>query len=152
MNKKSLPATIRHYIDAQTTCPVSDLSEVRKSALRSSYGTYYYRAIAGMMLSGRVQPKRHTDGSPNMTDVSRIGKEANFNQYLFERAARFLACANVVPDRSRDDRYHEGPNLDAFWKHDEKKLPEIARDAVLKYIDKHAGYLPKRATPLVRAT
>ena len=151
MNKMSLPASIRHYIDAQTTCPVSDLSKARKSSLRSPYGSFYYRAIACMMLSGRVQPKRYTDGSPNMTDVNRIAKEANFNPYVFERVGRFLACADVVPDNSRDDRYHEGPNLDAFWKHDEAKLPEIARHAVVKYIDEHAGSLPKRATPLPHA-
>src|SRR5262249_37420938 len=71
--------------------------------------------------------------------------------YLFERVGRFLACADVVPDDWRDDRYHEGPNLDAFWRHDEKKLPEIAQHAVVKYVEKHGGIPPKRATPLPHA-
>ena len=129
---------------------MSDLSEVRKSALRSSYGTYYYRAIAGMMLwLGPAEAAHRRLAQHDRREPDRQGGQ--FQSVPLRAPARFLACANVVPDRSRDDRYHEGPNLDAFWKHDEKKLPEIARDAVLKYIDKHAGYLPKRATPLVRA-
>ncbi len=48
-------------------------------------------------------------------------------------------------------RYQEGPDIEAFWNYDEQKLPEIGRRAVLKYIEQHAGHLPKRATPLNRA-
>ncbi len=151
MNKSQLPATIRRFIEDQATRPASDLGKVRRSELKSPYGSYWYRAIACMMLSGRVQPKHYTDGSPNMTDVNRIGKEANFNQYLFERVARFLVSAEIIVERKLEGPYQEGPNIDAFWDHDEKKLPEIGRHAVLNDVKKHAGYLPKRATPLDRA-
>jgi hypothetical protein len=151
MNKSQLPATIRHFIEEQATRPVSDVSKVRKSDLKSPYGSYWYRAIACMMLSGRVHPKSFADGSPNMTDVNRIGKEANFNQYLFERVARFLVSADVIGERRMEAQYQEGPNIDAFWAHDEKKLPEISRHAVFNDVKKHAGSLPKRATPLDRA-
>jgi hypothetical protein len=57
MNKSQLPATIRHFIEEQATRPASELGKVRKSELKSPYGSYWYRAIACMMLSGRVQPK-----------------------------------------------------------------------------------------------
>jgi hypothetical protein len=152
MNKSDLPASIRRFIEEQETCPVSDLSKVPKSTIRSPFSSYWYRAIAGMMLSGRVQPKRYDDdGAPNMTDVNRIGKEANFNQYLFERVARTLATADIVVEGKFGGPYQEGPNIDAFWEHDEAKLPEIGRQAVLSYMKRHAGYLPKRATPIAGA-
>src|SRR5262249_29822923 len=96
MNKSDLPASIRRFIAAQETCPVSEVSKVRKSTIHSPFSSYWYRAIACMMLSGRVQPRRYQDGSPNMTDVNRIGKEANFNQYLFDRVALTLATADIV--------------------------------------------------------
>lgn len=114
MNKSQLPATIRHFIEDQATRPVSEPGAVRKSDLKFPYGTYWYRAIACMMLSGRVQPKSYTDGSPNMTDVNRIGKEANFNQNLFERVARFLVSADIIAEGRREGSYQEGPNIDAF--------------------------------------
>jgi hypothetical protein len=151
MNKARLPSSIRRFVEEQDTCPKSEVSNVRKSSLHSPFSGFWYRAIACVMLSGRVQPKRYSDGSPNMTDVNRFGKEANFNQYLFERVAVSLATAQIVMEQQFHGPYEEGPNFDAFWQHDEKKLPEIGREAVLNYIKKHAGYLPKRATPLVRA-
>jgi hypothetical protein len=86
-----------------------------------------------------------------MTDVNRIGKEANFNQYLFERVARFLVSADIIVEGKHEGPYQEGPNVDAFWEHDEKKPPGMGRHGVLNDIKNHAGYLPKRATPLDRA-
>ncbi len=151
MNKSQIPAMIRHFIEEQSTVLKPEGSKGRKSTGKSPYSGYWYRAIACMMLSGRVQPKHYTDGSPNMTDVNRIGKEANFNQYLFERVARFLVSAEIIGEKRSDGLYEEGPNIDAFWEHDEKKLPEIGRHAVLNDVKKHAGYLPKRAMPLGRA-
>ena len=65
---------------------------------RSPYGSYWYRAVACILLSGRVQAKH--DGAPNMTDVNRVGKEANFNQYLTERVGKFLVAVGRDPVRS----------------------------------------------------
>ena len=152
MKKSDIPASIRRFVDEQDTRPLSEISDVRKSTLHSPFSSYWYRAIACMMLSGRVQPKRYdSDGEPNMTDVNRIGKEANFNQYLFQQVARTLATAEIVVEGRLDGPYQEGPNIDAFWDHDEKKLPEIGRRAVIHYLEKHARSLPKRATPAARA-
>ena len=50
---------------------------------RSPYGSYWYRAVACILLSGRIQAK--VNGDPNMTDVNRLGKEASFNPYFIER-------------------------------------------------------------------
>jgi hypothetical protein len=58
------------------------------------YGSYWYRAVACILLSGRVQAKQ--DGTPNMTDVKRVGMEANFNQYLTERIGKFLVATGVI--------------------------------------------------------
>ena len=74
---------------------------------RSPYGSYWYRAVACLLLSGRL--KANADGYPNRTDVNRACKEANFNQYLCERVARFLIAAEVTQP-NREGRYGEGPN------------------------------------------
>ncbi len=121
MSKTRLPAAIQEFVEGPKTTPVADIVKVNKKEVRSPYGTYYYRAIACMMLSGRVHPRYEL--GPNMTDVERIGKEANFNPYLFEPVAKFLAIANVIAS-TLDDRYEEGPNIDTFWKHDADRLPK----------------------------
>ena len=145
MNKSQIPATIRHFIEEQSTVLKPEGGQGRKSNWKSPYSGYWYRAIACIMLSGRVQPKRFTDGTPNMTDVNRIGKEANFNQYLFRRVGRFLVSAEIIGEKRSDGLYQEGPNIEAFWEYDEKKLPEISRHAVLNDIKKHAD--PCRSGP-----
>lgn len=152
MNKSHLPASIRRFVEEREPRPVSEIGKVPRSELRSPFSSYWYRAIACVMLSGRVQPKHYdADGSPNMTDANRFGKEANFNPYLFERVASYLVIADIVAEPRLDGPYREGPNIDAFWDHDEKKLPAIGRQAVLNSLDRHSGYLPKRATPLAEA-
>ena len=98
MTNERLPLTIKRLVDQQTTRPVTEVWDNDPEDQFSPYGTYYYRAIACMLLSERVQAKM--DGHPNMTDVNRIGKEANFNQYLFDRVAKFLIGIEALkPDR-----------------------------------------------------
>ena len=67
-----LPAAIQAFVDAQPTLPLDDADQASDSR-PYPYSEYWRRAIAGMLLSGRVKPKN--DGAPNMTDVNRIGKE-----------------------------------------------------------------------------
>jgi hypothetical protein len=129
MKRTPLPATIRHFVQQQTTLPVADLWKRDARQDRSPYGSYWQRAIACMLLSGRVKAKMN--GGPNMIDVNRIGKEANFNQYLFERTAKLFTAMKVVTF-DRQDRYHEGPNLDAFWNHDADPLKKAVRRAFIK--------------------
>ena len=98
-----------------------------------------------MMLSGRVRAKYEL--GPNMSDVERVGKEANFNQYLFERVAKFLDIAKIIKS-NLNDIYEEGPNIDAFWKHDADRLPKVTQQAILNHVKKRSGYRPKRVKEL----
>src|SRR5262249_35240049 len=116
MNKAQLPPSIRRFIDEQDTHPVSALSKVPPSPVRSPFSGYCYRAIACVMLSGRVRPKSYQEGPPNMMDVNRIGKEADFNQYLFQRCAVTLATLEIVVEDPYRGIYQEGPNIETFWK------------------------------------
>ena len=112
-------------------CRSPDLWDGDRKEERSPYGSYWYRAVACLLLSGRVQAKY--DGTPNMTDVNRVGKEANFNQYLTERIGTFLVAMGVI-QFDRQNRYDAGPNLAAFWDHDDARLPAITRQAVLRLV------------------
>jgi hypothetical protein len=137
MSKTPLPASLRQFVERQTTMPVTDLWKGDRKEERSPYGSYWYRAVACILLSGRVQAK--FDGTPNMTDVNRVGKEANFNQYLTERIATWLVAMGVI-QFDRQNRYDVGPNLAAFWDHDEARLPAITRQAVLRLVGHQTGH------------
>src|SRR3954451_22483791 len=137
MSTLRLPESLRQFVARQTTMPVADCWSGDRKEESSPYGSYWYRAVAGILLSGRVRAK--TDGAPNMTDVNRVGKEANFNQYLTERIGRFLVAADVVrPDRQ--GRYEAGPNLAAFWDRDDTRLTAITRQAVARLVGHQTGH------------
>ena len=129
MSKSPLPESLGRFVARQTTGPVADLWDGAREERHSPCGSYWYRAVACILLSGRVHAKN--DGAPNMTDVNRVGKEANFNQYLTERVGTFLVASDVVRF-DRQGRYEAGPNLAAFWDHDVERLQTITRQAVLR--------------------
>jgi hypothetical protein len=114
------------------------------------YSAYWWRAIAGMLLCGRVQPK--TDALPNLTDVNRLCKEANFNQYLFERAARFLVAADIVKVSKNRREYEPGEYAEAFWKRDLTALRQASRKAFLAGIQQQTGYTTWRPTIALQST
>jgi hypothetical protein len=143
MGKARLPASLRQFVERQSTVLVTDLWEGDPNERSSPYGSYWYRAVACILLSGRVQAKY--DGTPNMTDVNRVGKEANFNQHLTARIGRFLVAMGVI-QFDRQNRYDAGPNLAVFWGHDAARLPAITRQAVLRlvgYQTDHPFWHPK---------
>ena len=119
--------------------PIADLWDGDRKERHSPYGSHWYRAVACILLSGRVHAKN--DSTTNMTDVNRVGKEANFNQHLTERVGKFLVAMGAVP-RNRQGRYEAGPNLAAFWDHDVGRLPTITRQAVLHIVQRHAVTRP----------
>jgi hypothetical protein len=137
MGKSRLPESLRQFVERQTTMPVTNLWKDDPKERSSPYGSYWYRAVACVFLSGRVQAKH--DGTPNMTDVNRVGKEANFNQYLTERVGTFLVASDVVRF-DRQGRYEAGPNLAAFWAHDDARLPPITRQAVACLVGHQTGH------------
>lgn len=141
--KTKLPDSIREFVESQSTMPVADLWKVDLEEHRSPYGSCWHRAVACILLSGRVRPKG--DGDPNMTEANRVGKEANFNQDFIERVARFLIAAEIV-EADRLGEYRAGPNLDAYWEHDAEGLKTATREAVLRLVQRRTGIQPWRPT------
>ena len=140
---KSLPSVIEQFVNAQKTIAITELWEANAESEVSPYGSHWYRAVAAMLRSGRVAAK--VDGSPNRSDINRICKEANYNQYFFERIATFLLATKVV-QADRRGQYVEGVNNACFWKHRRKELTEITRAALLQLIQENTGYLVWRPT------
>ena len=97
-----------------------------------------------MLLSGRVGAKG--DGFPNKTDVNRICKEANFDQYLFEATGRFLVTAKIVRPHVQGSRYEPAKYSDAFWNHQLQPLQEIARQAFLDLVQQFTSFRVWRPT------
>lgn len=141
---KSLPDSIEQFVKQQRTIPISQLRKDSGATETSPYGSHWYRAATAMLLSGRVAGKMN--GFPNFTDVNRVSKEANFNQYFFERIGKFLAASRVV-QADRQGRYLLGTNGVAFWKHQRKEIVRIAREAVLQLLQEDSGYLGWREPP-----
>jgi len=84
MGRLRVPESLRRFVQRQPTMPIADLWNGDRKERHSPYGSHWYRAVACIFLSGRVHAKN--DGAPNMTDVNRVGKEANFNQHLTDSA------------------------------------------------------------------
>ncbi len=148
MGRLRVPESLRRFVERQTTMPIADLWDGDRKERHSPYGSHWYRAVACILLSGRVHAKN--DGAPNMTDVNRVGKEANFNQHLTERVGNFLVAMGAVR-HDRQGRYEAGPDLAAFWDHDVGRLPTITRQAVLHIVQRHTGYQPWRPTTIHHA-
>jgi hypothetical protein len=143
-----LPMSLQHFVHQQATLPSERLVDSAETR-QYPYGTYWWRAIAGILLAGRVKPKH--DRSPNMTDVNRLCKEANFNQYLFERVAKFLVNAQII-DVSQDRRaYVPGEYTEAFWQRDIPTLQHVSRRAFLAFVQQLTGYQAWRPTIAVQS-
>jgi hypothetical protein len=145
----TLPSSIRIFVERQTTLPLANL--VEDSDVRAyPYAEYWRRAVAAMLLSGRIAAKG--DGFPNMTDVNRICKEANFDQYLFEATGRFLVTAKIIRPHRQGSRYEPAKNSDAFWNYQLQPLQEIARQAFLDLVQQFTPFRVWRPTFAVSST
>ncbi len=139
----SLPRSLRDFVERQQTVPIERL--IRNSRRPSyPYCEYWRRAVAAMLLSGRVAAK--DDGFPNMTDVNRICKEANFDQYLFEQTGRFLVTAKIIQAGERSSRYEAAQFSDAFWNHRLELLQEATRRAFLDFVQQFTSFRERRPT------
>ena len=138
-----LPSSIRSFVERQTTLPFANLFEDSDAPV-CPYGEYWRRAVAAMLLSGRIAAKG--DGFPNKTDVNRICKEANFDQYLFEATGRFLVTAKIVQPNVQGSRYEPAKYSGAFWNHQLQPLQEIARQAFLDLVQQSTPFRVWRPT------
>ncbi len=139
----ALPGSIRDFVERQATLPLERLFEDRDTAFYP-YGEYWRRAVAAMLLSGRVAAK--ADGFPNMTDVNRICKEANFDQYIFQATGRFLVTARIIQPKEQGSRYEPANFSDAFWNHQLHPLRETARQCFLELVQQFTPFRLWRPT------
>ena len=137
--KVTLPGSIRDFVERQATLPLASLLEDTDTPVYP-YCEYWLRAVTAMLLSGRIAAK--DDGFPNMTDVNRICKEANFDQYLFEATGKFLVMAKIIRPSKLSSRYEPAKFCDAFWNHQLQPLQESARQAFLELVQ---HFTPSRA-------
>ena len=117
-----LPMSLQQFVHQQPTLLSEHLVDPTETR-QYPYGTYWWRAIAGILLAGRAKP-RH-DRSPNMTDVNRLCKEANFNQYLFERMTKFLVNAQIIDVSKGQREYVPGERIGSL-KHFSRERPTRA--------------------------
>jgi hypothetical protein len=141
--KVTLPGSIRDFVEQQATLPLESLFEDSDLPL-FPYCEYWRRAVAAMLLSGRIAPKN--DGFPNMTDVNRICKEANFDQYLFEVTGRFLIAAKIIRPNEKRSRYEPAKFSKAFWNHQLRCLQEAARQGFLEVVQQFTPFRVWRPT------
>ncbi len=123
----TIPDIIKQFTDQQDAVPFSPDDH------EFPYSGYWWKAVAYILLSGRVKPKSYS-ASPNMTDVNRVCKEANFDQYFFRRASEFLTAAGVV--KNGHDYYEKDKNFGVFLGNDIAAIRSVARNGVLKLIEK----------------
>jgi len=97
-----------------------------------------------MLLSGRIAPK--TDGFRNMTEVNRICKEANFDQYLLEATSRFLVAAEIIRPNEQESSYEPGKSSDAYWNHEFERLREAARHGFFELVQRFAPFRVSRTS------
>jgi hypothetical protein len=141
--KVTLPDSIRDFVERQATLPLESLFEDTDAPIYP-YGEYWRRAVAAMLLSGRIAAK--DDGFPNKTDVNRICKEANFDQYLFEATGRFLITAKIIQPNRQSSRYQPAKFSDAFWNHQLQPLQETARQTFLELVQHFTPFRVWRPT------
>ena len=146
---KPLPSAIEQFVKSQNTIAIAELREANAEAEDSPYGSYWYRAVAAMLRSGRVAAK--ANGAPNRTDINRMCKEANFNQHLFERIANFFIAAKVV-QTDRRGQYVDGIHAASFWNHRREELTEMMHDAILQLIQDNTGVVVWRPTMAIHSS
>ena len=139
-----MPASVRDFVNKWTTVPVAILwPDMPVGESCSIYSESWYRAVAAMMLSGRIQPT--SEGRPNRTDALRFCKEANFNPAWLDELAWFLVQARIILPKQKSG-YHPGPALLAFDRHDFIELKAPVHDGVLKLLQEYTGSQVRRPT------
>ncbi|HEY2249652.1 MAG TPA: hypothetical protein VGH74_01280 [Planctomycetaceae bacterium] len=138
-----IPKSIKDFVEQQKTIPLKELDDVEAGPQSVPYTEYWRRAVAAMLLSGRVRPNQNR--STNKTDITRICKEANFNQCLFESTAEFLVRAGIVGLGGFGDKFRTGDFWDAFWNRNLAGLRTASQNAFMRYMTQFSATQPKHS-------
>lgn len=128
-----LPDSISTFVE-QFPMLSNDVASVPRGL--SSYRDPTYRSACAMLLSGRIGACKKD--WPLKGDINRLVRGTSVDPYSVVRAGAFLKTAAVL---SLDNyRYRVGPNFNRFWGDDPTSVYEIAREAVVRWIDGHSPY------------
>src|SRR3989442_1578 len=129
--ERKVPNSIRQWVANQATIALPSDEAV------FPYSEYWWKAVACILLSGRVKPK-WDKGLPNRTELNRICKEANFSQGYFQNLAEFLIAGQVL-DHSSDD-YQRGKRFEDFWSRDLIRVRAVAMHGLLGLISRFTPF------------
>jgi len=135
--KKRLPESVVQFVNQQETIPVPPADK------KYPYSDYVWKTAACILLSGRIKPKSVED-LPNLTDMNRLCKEANFNQYYLFSMASFLLAGEVIENDL--DSCKKGKQFNAFWGDNLGKLQTVARTGFLRLIERYTPFHSWRPT------
>ena len=127
-----MPPALQAWADSQTTMAIPSGDPM------FPYSEFWWRTVACVLLSGRVRPKWEKN-LPNLTDLTRFCKDANFNQFYFQTAAEFLVAGDVVGANFNED-YQPGKCFEDFWSRDLRRIKTVAQQAVISLIGRFARF------------
>jgi hypothetical protein len=134
-----LPA-LQAWADSQTTRATPNGDAI------FPHSEFWWRATACVLLSGRVRPK-WAKKLPNLTDLTRFCKDANFNQNYFQNAAEFLVAGDVVSANFNED-YQPGKCFEDFWSRDFRRIKTVAQKALISLFGRLTPFHSWRPTLL----
>src|SRR5438128_8446718 len=129
--ERKMPNSIRQWVANQATIALPSDEAV------FPYSEYWWKAVACILLSGRVQPKWNK-GLPNRTELNRICKEANFSQGYFQNVAEFLIAGQVLDHSS--DEYQRGKRFEDFCSRDLIRVRAVAMHGLLGLISRFTPF------------
>ena len=136
----AMPPSLREWAEDQSTRAFPKEDPV------FPYSQFWWRAVCCVLLSGRVRPK-WDKLSPNLTDIERFCKEANFNQYYFRNSADFLVAGDVVTPEF-NEVYKPGKRFQDFWSRDLARIEAVATSALVSLMSHRARPSRRQPAPL----
>lgn len=124
---------LNQILDRHPTVPIDRTHGEQRL---SSYGSFTYRTVGAMLLSGRIIATKKR--APRRADVNRICKSARFDPGVVERAARFLIAGDVL-SVDQCQRFVRGRNHQTFWNADAEAVRTIARYAFVEAVSRDSG-------------
>lgn len=142
-SKLQTPKFVREFVTQWKTVPLQTLlPDVDISKEESLYSQYWYRAVAGMLLSGRVAATY--ESRVNKTDGLRLCKEGNFNPGWLNELSWFLVQANVISVKR--NHFFPGDCFSAFDQHAFETLRPVVCQGVLSLLQAETGFKVHRPT------